>query len=42
MRNEIIVAAVMIGISLIGSVVTRNDKKWATVILLAADRKSVV
>lgn len=36
MRNEIIVAAVMIGISLIGSVVTRNDKKWATVILLAA------
>jgi TRAP-type C4-dicarboxylate transport system permease large subunit len=36
MRNEIIVAAVMIGISLIGSVITRNDKKWATVMLLIA------
>ncbi len=36
MQNEIIVAAVMIGISLIGSVITRNDKKWATVMLLIA------
>jgi TRAP-type C4-dicarboxylate transport system permease large subunit len=36
MRNEIIVALVMLCVSAIGSIVTRNDRKWAAAFLLAA------
>lgn len=36
MREELVVLIVMLGISVIGSVVTKNDKKYAVVVLLAA------
>ena len=36
MREEYIVALVMFGILIVGEIVTRNDKKWSAVLLLAA------
>ncbi|MCQ2419568.1 MAG: TRAP transporter large permease subunit, partial [Clostridia bacterium] len=36
MREEILIAIVMLGISIIGSVITRNDKKWSVAFLLLA------
>lgn len=36
MREELVILIVMLGISVIGSVVTKNDKKYAVVVLLAA------
>lgn len=36
MREEILIAAVMIAISVIGSVWKKNDRKWSVVFLLAA------
>lgn len=36
MREEVIVAIAMLAISAIGSVVTKNDRKWSVVFLLAA------
>lgn len=36
MREEILIAAVMVAISVIGSVWKKNDRKWSVVFLLAA------
>jgi len=36
MREEILIAAVMIAISVIGSVWKKNDRKWSVVFLLVA------
>lgn len=36
MREEVLVAIVMLGISAVGSIITKNDRKWSVVFLLLA------
>lgn len=36
MREELLIALVMLGVSAIGSILTKNDKKWSVVFLLIA------